>query len=91
MHGRTDRQSGQAIMEYILMVMIVVICWGVVYRTLRHSDIPDKLAKPIREDFARAYKYGHPQARGWDEGRPSKHVRIEESDNFRLYINPRPN
>ena len=86
---RANDQRGQAILEYILLLLVIS---GVAYGVsayLRRANITQAVTKPIREDFARAYKYGHSKAKGYDEGAPIKHVRIEDDGNFRLYIKPR--
>ena len=92
MLGRTEftsNQRGQAITEYMMLLVIVLAVVLAVMRILKGSNLASTIMTPIQKDFARAYKYGHPQASGFDEGAPKKHVRIEESQNFRLYINPR--
>ena len=87
MRGKTE--SGQAVTEYMLLLLVILLIFIGVLRVLKGRDLAAGLTAPIRKDFARAYKYGHPQAQGFDEGTPQKHVRIEDSGNFRLYVNPR--
>jgi hypothetical protein len=81
-------ESGQATLEYILLIAVVVSTFVVMMRGLERFGLGEKMLKPIREDFAYAYKYGHPQARGYDEGEPRLHPRIEVQGSFRIFINP---
>lgn len=85
------RESGQATLEYVLLLTIVVSFFMIVSQGLERLGLADKLLKPITQDFAYAYKYGHPDARGYDEGDPKMHPRIDTKGNFRIFINPSPN
>jgi hypothetical protein len=92
--GRTEfrgsrGQRGQAITEYILLLTVILIIFLGVLRVLKEQDIFASVAEPVNGDFASAYKYGHPKAKGYDEGKPINHPRIEDAENFRLYLNPR--
>jgi hypothetical protein len=50
--------------------------------------LAQKLSRPIKEDFSRAYRYGHPQAKGMDDGGPEYHPRALGSNSFRVFVNP---
>ncbi len=82
-------QRGQAVTEYILLVTVILLIYLGVVRVLKQSNILATVTDPVKGDFASAYKYGHPKAKGFDEGRPINHPRIEDPQNFRLYLNPR--
>jgi hypothetical protein len=81
-------EGGQTTVEYILLISIIAGLFAAVSRGLANSRIGDALMKPLNKDFAMAYKYGHPKARGYDEGGPEMHPRITEGNNFRIFINP---
>lgn len=84
-----DSESGQAVIEYILLLSIVVSIFIVVSRGLSRAGMTKMLMKPLRENFARAYQYGHPEALGVDDGGPKNHPREVNGENsFRLFINP---
>lgn len=86
-------EEGQAITEYILLLAIIVGFVFVVFRGLDQMGFARKLTRPIHEEFARAYQYGHPRALGPDDGGPRHHPRFLSGDdtNFRIFINPRKN
>jgi hypothetical protein len=72
------------------MLAIVVGFYFLIAKGLGRANLPAKLMGPLRDSFAYAYKYGSPKARGLDEGDPVHHPRIPSGDNFRIFINPRP-
>lgn len=83
-------QSGQAVLEYILLLTVVVSLFGVIASTLGKVDIGGKLLGPLSGDFAHAYRYGHPKALGYDDGGPKKHPRAIGGDSFRIfYVRPK--
>ncbi len=86
--ARTNRESGQAVVEYILLLAIVTSIFIVVSKGLTRAGLTKLLMKPLREDFSRAYQYGHPKALGFDDGGPKNHPRAEGENSFRLFINP---
>ena len=85
----STKQSGQAVTEYILMVAVIVSFYAILARVFKNSDIGPSILKPIQKDYANAYQFGHPEAKGFDSGGPEKHPRFEGGDNFRLFANPR--
>lgn len=96
MHGRLitkKNQSGQAVMEYVLLLTVVSLMYLFASSYLRGSAVGKSISNPIQKDFAFAYRYGHPKARGLDDpDGPKLHPRISSSyaaGNFRLYINPK--
>ncbi len=87
-HKRRD-QSGQAMLEYVLLLSVIVGCVFLLREGIARFDVGDRLLRPLSESYARAYKYGHPKAQGFDEGEPKNHPRIETGENnFRLFLNP---
>ncbi len=83
-------ERGQAITEYILMLAIVGIMFAVVVQGLGERRVLEGIAKPVTEEFARVYRYGHPKAKGYDDGGPEFHPRARSGRNsFRIFINSR--
>ncbi len=83
-------EHGQAVTEYILMLMIVVMFYFIVATGLSKIGISALLMQPITGDFAHAYEYGSPKTKGFGEnGGPSYHPRVTKpvGVNFRIFIN----
>jgi hypothetical protein len=82
-------ESGQAITEYVMLLVIVLILAGIIREGLRRYRVADQIAAPINKRFAYAYRYGDVNARGFDDGGPRKHPRATSGDgSFRLFLNP---
>lgn len=82
-------EQGQAVVEYLLLLAVVVGFFMVMSAGLKKTMIGKKLMTPITVDFARAYKYGHPKAEGTDEGgSPKRHPRYDGEESFRIFMNP---
>ncbi len=86
---RRSDERGQAITEYILMMSIIAGMAIAVSKALAGLGIADRLMKPIKQDFAAAYRYGHVKAKGYDDGGPEMLPRGPAPANFRLFINPK--
>jgi hypothetical protein len=86
--GSREPESGQAITEYVLLLLIVLILAGVIREGMRRYQLADKIAAPINKRFAYAYRYGDVNARGFDDGGPKKHPRAKGEGSFRLFLNP---
>jgi hypothetical protein len=85
-------EEGQSIMEYILLLAIVVFFVGIIFDGLRNFKLVEKVVKqPLQEHYARVYRYGNSKAKGYEDGTPELHPRIEDprDNNFRIFINPR--
>jgi hypothetical protein len=78
--SETGDESGQAVVEYVLLLGIVVSIFLVVMRGLGRMGVAEKLMGPLNGSFAATYRFGHPQ--GVDYPAP-KHPRS------RLYIEVR--
>lgn len=87
---RSLGQEGQGVVEYILLLFIVSSLGLLVFRGMDEIQLSEKILKPIREDFARAYRYGHPKGKGYQDGEPENHPRVVSSsnNNFRMFLNP---
>jgi hypothetical protein len=82
--------QGQAITEYILMVAIVVGSYLIIANGIAKMGLAQKIMANLLGPFAAAYRYGHPLAKGYDDGGPVNHPRaVGGENNFRLFFNPR--
>ncbi len=83
-------ERGQAVIEYILLLVVVVGFFLSVASFFSNIGLGQKLAKPITGDFAHAYQLGDPKAKSLDDGAPERHPRVydEGPENFRIFINP---
>ena len=79
---------GQAVTEYILLLAILVSVYTALLNGLMDSGAIDALKKPLEKTFAYTYRYGHPDARGQDDGGPTGIPQHHDSANFRIFINP---
>jgi hypothetical protein len=87
--ARESSESGQAVVEYILLLSIVVSIYFTVTGWANSYGLANKLITPISKDFAATYQFGDPKASGFDSDSPKRHPRIEDCDEcFRLFINP---
>jgi len=83
--------KGQATSEMVMMTAVVVILFLVVARGIREQELPAKMVSPIKTKFKYTYKYGNSKTQGFeDEDGPVNHPRINESGNFRIFINDQP-
>jgi hypothetical protein len=88
----TGSSSGQAVIEYILLLTVIVSAYMTLSSWAARFGLAQKLATPVTQDFAKAYKYGDIKASGFDEGDPKRHPRISGCDGcFRIFINPKVN
>lgn len=86
-----ESEQGQAVVEYILLVSIVVSFLFILTQALGRIGLGKKLTAPLSKSFAMAYKYGDPRAKGYDEGTPTYHPRVVGGDhNLRLFAIPDP-
>lgn len=86
-------RSGQAIAEYIILLAIVVLVYSALLKSLGGSSSFQALRKPFVEQYKYTYRYGHPDARGQDDGGPVLIPQYSDSPggqgaNFRIFINP---
>ncbi len=87
--GLTTDQTGQAVLEYILLLSIVVGIYFTVSSWATSYGLAQKMISPISKDFAATYQFGDPKAAGFDSQTPKRHPRIEDCEEcFRLFINP---
>ncbi len=83
------KNSGQTTVEYILVMAVVVMMVIMVMSYLKKSQYLYKhLASPLVGYIRYNYKYADPQAQGWDEGSPRRHIQIStpnDGSTFRLF------
>lgn len=82
------QNRGQAITEYILLLAILVSLFSSFIVALNDTNALDALKKPLETDFKYTYQYGHPKARGQENGGPKFIPQYSEAQNFRIFINP---
>lgn len=81
---RKRRQSGQSLLEYVFLLLVVVAASSLIYGRFGHTL--DILESPLTKDFPFTYRYGDPQARGPDDGgEPTRHPAYVKPDNFRFF------
>ena len=81
--------SGQAAVEYILLLFMIVSAFTLVARFFTTSGFTQKLTTPITVTFANTYRYGDAKAKGFEDGSPDRHPRASGGqDSFRIFINP---
>jgi len=80
--------SGQAILEYILLLSIIVSIYSMFLNGLMNSGAFSQLKSPLEKQFKYTYQYGHPEARGQTDGGPKFIPQQHDPQNFRIFINP---
>lgn len=83
-----SNRSGQAVTEYLLLLLIILGIASIIRVGLRKYRVPDLLLQPIQKNFYYTYRYGHVEARGPDDGGFKHHPRYIGGGNFRLFMNP---
>ncbi len=87
--ARKKNESGQTVVEYLLLLFVIVGVVVIAYRWFKTSEFFFKnVTKPLVAQIRYNYKYGDPVAQGWDEGQPKKHIEIPKPDGqtFRLFM-----
>jgi hypothetical protein len=84
-------ESGQAFTEYLLLISIVALAYLAVLKGLTASGLAGKLVMPLKEDFARVYRYGHPKAKGYEDGGPEYLPVGKGKNSGRIFISPNQN
>ncbi|MBN21629.1 MAG: hypothetical protein CL678_10120 [Bdellovibrionaceae bacterium] len=84
-----DNQSGQVLVEYILLASIIAIVALGLINALNQMNLIQEILRPIKNQYAATYRYGHPKAKGFENGEEPKHhamARVPEGENFRIFI-----
>ena len=82
-----SNESGQAVTEYILLLLTVVGAFLTISSFIANSNLAQSLTAPITKDFAHAYQYGNSTTLGFEDGGPKNHPRLGTG---RMFINPVP-
>jgi hypothetical protein len=86
-----SQEEGQATTEYILLISVIVGSYLLVAAGLQKLGLQQKISAVLTGGFSAAYQFGHTKAKGFNNGGPVYHPRIESGDNnFRLFFNPSP-
>ena len=93
---RSTMQSGQASVEYIVLLGMVVVMFVALQAGINSYKLGDKIKTALFEKFQNAYRYGHPDARASIDGQSAfvKQARFSnspsgnDSQNFRIFVNP---
>lgn len=89
---KREAESGQAVVEYILITSMMVIFIVILTQMLARIGLGKKLSNPVQTTFAMAYKYGDPRAKGFAEGGPRFHPKaLPGENNGRMFVSPRTN
>ena len=83
-------KSGQALVEYVLLLAIVVAAYGIILKALTNSSVMTAMQAPFTKDYKYTYEYWHKDARGGQaDGGPLYIPQCSATDqNFRIFINP---
>ena len=77
--GRLD-SSGQAITEYILLLVAIAGAFLLLSRSLANFDVMSRYNQLLTGNFARAFQYGRVDAQGYAEGGFQNHPRGPDGD-----------
>ncbi|RYZ73311.1 MAG: hypothetical protein EOP09_02080 [Proteobacteria bacterium] len=81
-------QSGQATLEYVLVLFLVVIIFSLVGKVMQGTRIVERMMGPLKQSYGAIYKYGHVKAKGPDEGGTAYHPQALYGTPGRIFINP---
>ncbi len=89
--GRLSSESGQSMVEYILMTGVIILIVLAVFTLMENTQyIYKNLTSPLVAFLKYNYKYGDQNALGWDEtGGPRRHIQISRpaaGETFRIFI-----
>lgn len=78
-------ERGQAILEYVLLLSIVVFMFGFAIRTMRERDWFQNLVKPLTKIYPDNYQYGY-----YNPNSPNEKFVPQDPDSskFRVFVNP---
>ena len=81
-------ESGQTTIEYALLIALLMGFFVILMNFVKESQIVERLARPLVEEFQKTYQYGHPNVKGFDDrGGPENHPRASNNaNNFRIFI-----
>jgi hypothetical protein len=74
--GPMKNESGQAVTEYLMLVAISVVAFGLLMNAINQIGFMNLITSPMQSAFTRVYAYGHPLANGPGDGDTSKHPKL---------------
>lgn len=83
------KQSGQSLVEYVMLIATIAGMGWILNSKL--PPILQRLEKPFKNDYARTYKYGRPDACGYEGdppecgGSPQNHPRYNEGGGSHMF------
>ena len=79
------KESGQSLVEYVLLIGIVVSLVFLLMPFLPRYF--ERVQSYVGDRYKSSYRYGDPRAKGWDEGGPTSHVRADVAggNNLRMF------
>ena len=83
--------SGQAVLEYILLLSIVISLFALMSKSLGNMNLVTNLTASFKKTYVYVYRYGNKDARGQDAGGPiniPQYNKADDTHNFRIFINP---
>lgn len=91
-----SHESGQASVEYIVLLGMVVVMFLALQTGLNTFKLGDKIKTALFEKYSNTYRYGNPKARSNSDGqsgfdmqaRYSNNPSGNDSQNFRIFVNP---
>lgn len=89
---KKKQQKGQAIIESILVMVVIVGILIAITTSLKKSDYFFKtITSPMVAFMRYHYKYADPHSSGWDETTPSRHILMNSTDtdngkNFKVFM-----
>lgn len=83
----SNAEKGQATVEYILLLAIIVAGFLIVAQGLANSQLMSNLMNPLTDPYTKAYQNGHYQARAPDDPQGAfKHPRAYPApESFRIF------
>ena len=83
-------EKGQAITEYVLLMVIVVSTFLAVLKLMDRVGVSGKLAGIVTGPYKNTYQFGHPEASiaGASGGETKNHPRVvgDGTNNFRIFL-----
>jgi hypothetical protein len=88
-----DHESGQAVVEYLVLLTVVVLIFFFANRQLGDLNLGQALVNSMSENFQKAYRYGYPYQNGHPVSRQGRDqddqtMSPAEEGNRRLFVNP---